>query len=150
MTKIVQSNTLYEQDFNLWLEDLLTHLKARDVRHLDWENLIEEIEALGRSEKRGSIHRLEVLLAHLLKRIYLDSAYDNRGWELTIREQRRQLQLQLKQSPSLKKYLSEAFDECFEYALSQVRQEYAKVSFPGRWEYSQDLDALLSEDFWTS
>jgi hypothetical protein len=143
-----QSKTLYEQDFNLWLEAVAAKLKARDLDHLDWENLVEEIESLGKREKRELIHRLEILLAHLLKRIYIDSAYDNRGWELTIQEQRRQLQLQLKQSPSLKLYFTEVFDDCWQYALSQVRQEYAKVPFPDQWEFSHAVEALLADEFW--
>lgn len=148
MVQTIDPKTLYERDFNLWIEDTLVKLRVRDVDRLDWESLIEEIEALGSSEKRELIHRLEVLLSHLLKRIYIDSAYDNRGWELTIREQSRQLQIQLKQSPSLKQYFTEVFDDCWQYALSQVRQEYAKVQFPDQWQFSHDVEAILSEEFW--
>jgi len=147
----MQKNTeskLYDQDFNLWLEDTVTKLRRHDVDNLDWENLIEEIIALGKREKRELIHRLEVLLSHLLKRIYIDSAYDNRGWELTIKEQRRQIQLQLEQSPSLKKYFTEIFDDCWRYALTQVKLEYAKVPFPEYWEFSSDVEAILSQEFW--
>ncbi len=142
--------SLYEQDFNLWLEDVVAKLKRRDLHDLDWDSLIEEIEALSKREKRELVHRLEVLLIHLLKRLYIDSAYDNRGWELTIREQRRQLQLQLEQSPSLKLYFTEQFDDCWQYALAQVKGEYAKVPFPEQWEYSGAIDAMLSEEFWLS
>lgn len=148
MTPKTQSKVLYEQDFNLWLENMAAKLSARDLNELDWENLIEEIEALGRHEKRELINRLEILLAHLLKRTYIDSAYDNRGWELTIREQRRQIQLQLEQSPSLNRYFSEVFERCWQYALSQVRQEYAKVSFPDQWPFSHESEVMLSKAFW--
>ncbi|WP_143167680.1 DUF29 domain-containing protein [Chroogloeocystis siderophila] len=148
MLQKTAESKLYDQDFQLWLEDTAAKLKVRDVDNLDWENLIEEIIALGKSEKRELIHRLEVLLSHLLKRIYIDSAYDNRSWELTIKEQRRQLQLQLKQSPSLKKYFTEIFDDCWQYALTQVKLEYAKVPFPEHWEFSRDPEAILSQEFW--
>lgn len=141
-------NSIYEQDLNLWLEDTLAKLTARDVDNLDWENLIEEIAALARSEKREVMRRSEVLLMHLLKRIYIDSVYDNRGWELTIAEQRRQLQIQLQQSPSLKQYFDDVFENCWEYALSQVKQEYAKVPFPTQWQFSRDVEAILSQKFW--
>lgn len=145
-----KSELLYEEDFNLWLEDTAAKLRQRDLRDLDWDNLIEEIESLGKREKRELTHRLEVLLIHLLKRIYIDSTYDNRGWELTIREQRRQLQLQIKQSPSLKLYFAEVFDDCWQYALTQVKHEYVKVPFPPQWEFSQAIEAILSEEFWRS
>lgn len=146
--KAANSQQLYEQDFNLWLEDTLAKLTKREVDNLDWENLIEEIAALARSEKREVMQRLEILLSHLLKRIYIDSVYDNRGWELTIKEQRRQLQIQLQQSPSLKRYFSEVFDDCWQYALSQVRQEYAKVQFPNQWQFNRDVEAILAQEFW--
>ena len=134
---------LYEQDFYQWLEEIQAQLQARNLSRLDWDNLVAEIEALGKREQRELMHRLEVLLMHLLKRIYIDSAYDNRGWELTIQEQRRQLQLQLQQSPSLKRYWVEVFDDCWHYALTQVRQEYAQVPFPDQWPLSRDPNDLL-------
>lgn len=145
-----KSELLYERDFNLWLEDTAAKLRQRDLHDLDWDNLIEELEALGKREKRELTHRLEILLIHLLKRIYIDSTYDNRGWELTIREQRRQLQLQIKQSPSLERYFAEVFDDCWQYALAQVKHEYARVPFPQQWEFSQAIEALLFEELWRS
>lgn len=59
--------TLYESDFNLWLEKMATCLKERQLDQLDYENLIEEIESMGRSEKDALESNLKVLLMHLLK-----------------------------------------------------------------------------------
>ncbi|HAC63718.1 MAG TPA: DUF29 domain-containing protein, partial [Cyanothece sp. UBA12306] len=83
---MITEQSLYEQDFSLWLEDTATKLREGKFSEINIEELVEEIEALGRSEKQELENRLEVLLAHLLKRIYIDSVYDNRGWELTIAE----------------------------------------------------------------
>jgi hypothetical protein len=92
--------------------------------------------------------RVEVLLNHLLKRLYVASPNDYRGWELTIREQRRQLQKLLKQSPSLRQHWLEAFPELWENALSDAREDYPQTVFPDRWPRSTDLDTLLSEKVW--
>jgi Domain of unknown function DUF29 len=140
--------SLYDQDFSLWLEATVSHLKARDFDRIDLENLIEEIEALGRSEKRELRNRLEVLLAHILKRVYIDSAYDNRGWQLTILTQRQDLRKILEDSPSLKSYFISIFDRAFTDALEIVREEYRGVSFPDRWQFSHEIEAILNEAFW--
>ncbi|TVP59744.1 MAG: DUF29 domain-containing protein [Nodularia sp. (in: Bacteria)] len=139
---------LYEQDFCLWLENTAKKLRSKEFSEIELEALVEEIEALGRSEKQELENRLDVLLAHLLKRIYIDSAYDNRGWELTIQEQRKCLRRLLKKSPSLKGYFAEVFDEVWQDALSQVRLEYRQVLFPDMWEFGCDVDVLLSVTFW--
>jgi hypothetical protein len=96
------TKTLYETDFALWAETQASHLYHQDWSAIDWENTSEEIAALGRSEKHELENRLEVLLEHLLKRCYLDSPENYRGWELTIKEQRKQLRRLLRSSPSLK------------------------------------------------
>nr|WP_019500448.1 DUF29 family protein [Pseudanabaena sp. PCC 6802] len=48
MTEIVKARSLYEQDILLWVEDTVAKLKSRDFQNLDIENLIEEVESLGR------------------------------------------------------------------------------------------------------
>ena len=81
----VEALSLYEQDIVLWVEDTAAKLKARDFANVDLENLIEEVEDLGRSQKTELLSRLTRLLEHLLKRLYVNSPQDYRGWELTIR-----------------------------------------------------------------
>ena len=147
MTRSIPQS-LYEQDFVLWAEDTIATLKAGKFKQLDVGNLIEEIEALVSSNKRELENRLEVLLAHLLKRIYLNSAYDNRAWLLTIQEQRRRIKRLLKDSPSLKNYLNACFAEVYRDALEVVRLEYLKAEFPDEWQFSQEIDMILNETFW--
>lgn len=72
MTQIVTKKSLYESDFLLWTLEIATKLKARDFEHLDIENLIEEIEDLGRSPRKELESRLTTLLSHLLKRLYVN------------------------------------------------------------------------------
>ncbi|MEA5620396.1 DUF29 domain-containing protein [Cronbergia sp. UHCC 0137] len=148
MKQIELKQTLYEQDLNAWFDDTLIKLKAGQFDAIDMVSLIEEIEGLAGRDKREVKSRLIVLFAHLLKRIYLNSAENNRGWELTIREQRRELELLLQQSPSLKNHLNESFSSAWKTALSEVREEYPQIQFPEQWEFTNNIEALLNQSFW--
>ncbi|HTL89699.1 MAG TPA: DUF29 domain-containing protein [Leptolyngbya sp.] len=147
MTRSIPQISLYEQDFALWIEDTVAKLEAEKFEQLDIEHLIEEIESLGRSEKRELKNRLIILIAHILKRVYVDSPNDFRGWIQTIEEQRDQLELLLQDSPSLKIYLESIFPEVYQYALKKLRREYA-VDFPIKWQFRQDIETILNETFW--
>ena len=87
MASIITSNLLYEQDLNLWLLTTIKQLQQGDLNRLDIEHLIEELEGLAGRDRRELESRLEVLLSHLLKRLFVPSPNDYRGWELTIKEQ---------------------------------------------------------------
>lgn len=88
-----------------WCEETVAKLKARQLDALDIDSLIEEIEGLANRDRKELESRLRILLAHLFKRLYVISANDYRGWENTIDEQRSELELLLKHSPSLRNYL---------------------------------------------
>ncbi|MEE3717122.1 DUF29 domain-containing protein [Tumidithrix elongata RA019] len=148
MTSTVIAPSLYDRDFSLWVEDVAARLKARDFELLDIENLIEEIESLGRTERHELKNRLDVLLSHILKRVYVPIQNDRNGWERTIREQRKQIKRRLADSPSLKNYLPEIFDEILEDVIAELREDYPQVQFPDTWQFSRDVDAILSEAFW--
>ena len=143
-----KSDILYEQDFVAWCEDTANKLKKRDLDHLDFENLIEEIESLGRSDRRELKNRLTVLFAHILKRIYVNSPENFNGWELTIIEQRRQIQDLLEDSPSLKSYLAEILAKVYANALNDVQFEYKQTEFPQTWQFEIETDLLLSQKYW--
>jgi hypothetical protein len=61
MMTLAKVKTLYDQDFALWIEETVKQLKSGDLSEVDLENLIEEVEALGRREKRGLKSRLITL-----------------------------------------------------------------------------------------
>ncbi|WNZ23655.1 DUF29 domain-containing protein [Leptolyngbya sp. NK1-12] len=150
MAQTMPDLSLYDQDFVAWCEATVAQLKAQQLAELDLEHLIEEIEGLAGRDRRELENRLVVLMAHLLKRIYVRKPHNYRGWENTIREQRRQLRSLLKQSPSLKNYLAEVFDQCWQDALIDVRANYPQVQFPDHWPFSRKVEALLSREFWQS
>lgn len=62
--------TLLHQDFYGWIQQTAEALKNRDLDQVDWENLIEEIDSMGRSEKKELKSRLLVILEHLLKLMF--------------------------------------------------------------------------------
>jgi Domain of unknown function DUF29 len=139
-------NSLYEQDFTLWLETTADSLRKKDFASLDLENLIEEIEAMGRSEKRELYNRLIVLLMHLLKWEYQPSHRSN-SWLSTINEQRRQIIKLLADSPSLKNYLQENFPECYQLARKDASLETGLPieNFPEQLTFFQEN--LLNADY---
>jgi hypothetical protein len=141
---------LYDRDFYQWVQETTEKLKTKDFDHVDLENLIEEIESLGTSERSEVYNRLATLLEHLLKRMFVDMPQEFNGWENTIREQRKRLKRVIKLSPSLKIYFTEIFDEAFVDALEEIRKEkgYKLVKFPDVWQFNCDIDSMLNVDFW--
>ena len=90
------------------------------------------------------------MIAHLLKRIYVNMPQEFNGWERTIRNQRTDLELALMDSPSLKTIWNDAFDVAFRLALRDVRDEHEKKGYqiPEQWQFSRDIEAMLSVKFW--
>jgi Domain of unknown function DUF29 len=143
---IETSNSLYDRDFHLWLETTADLLRQKKFDRLDLGHLIEEIEAMGRSEKRELYNRLIVLLMHLLKWEYQPSHRSN-SWLATINEQRRQIVKLLADSPSLKNYFQESFQECYQIARKDASKEtgLSLDNFPKQFSFEQET--VLNPDF---
>ncbi|NES99174.1 MAG: DUF29 domain-containing protein [Sphaerospermopsis sp. SIO1G1] len=137
---------LYEQDFYLWIQTTAQQLKTGNFTEVDLENLIEEIESMGRSEKRALESNLVVLLMHLLKYKYQPDKR-SKSWLSSIFEHRRRIKKQFKDSPSLKKYFVETFAECYQDARQQASIETGLDLdiFPGESPF--DPDECLNQDF---
>lgn len=124
MTTEIQptTETLYDQDYYLWLKTTINQLRAGQLASVDLDNLIEELESMGRSEKRAIESLLIKLLEHLLKLKCWDEERErNQGhWKAEIRTFRRQIKKALKDSPSLKPYILEIFDECYQEARAEA------------------------------
>jgi len=98
---------LYESDFYAWTIQQSELLQLRKLDHLDFENLIEEIESLGKQQKQELRNRLGILIGHLLKWHYQPEK-QSKSWLSTIKEQRREVKLIIDENPSLKPYLEQA------------------------------------------
>ncbi len=110
--------SLYEEDFNLWLSATAEQLRAGSFHEVDIENLIEEIESMGRSERRALESLLTRLIEHLFKLTYWESERSRclGGWKREIRNFRSSLKKILRDSPSLNPYITEVFEECYQDA----------------------------------
>ncbi len=118
----MQTTTLYDQDFYAWTQRQMQLLQAGSWNELDIENLIEELDSLGKQQRQELRNRLEVLLGHLLKWRYQPEGR-SKSWLYTIREQRQKIQRHLKENPSLKPYLPEAIEIGYEQGLNLVGKE---------------------------
>lgn len=140
---------LYEQDFYLWIQTTVKLLSEGKLEELDIENLIEEIDSMGRREKKELKTRLIVLIEHLLKLQYWtkEKDYNARGWRNTVVEQRRQIAYSLADSPSLKSILNDVFLECYQDARNDTLRKYQLPSelFPEDSPFS--LLEVLDADF---
>jgi hypothetical protein len=145
---LAKVKTLYDSDFALWVEETVKQLKSGDFSRIDLENLIEEVESLGKSQRKAVRSFLVRLLEHLLKRCYVPMPDCYRGWEVEIRNFRRELKQEFKDSPSLKIFMSEIFKESCEDALKVMKEDYPNVNFPDVCPFSNDIDELLNNKFW--
>lgn len=149
---IARKTSLYDSDLNLWIETAIAQLKTGNLQDLDIENLIEELEGLAGRDRRELKNRLTTLIEHLLKRCYVKSEYDYAGWQTTIARTRIKIRDILRQSPSLKNYVNspELFQQSFKDALFIVKSEvgYQSVNFPDSWKFDQDIESMLSVNFW--
>jgi Domain of unknown function DUF29 len=118
----VDALSLYDTDFLLWIEATTTLLKNRQFDSLDLDNLIEEIESLGRSDKRAILSYLARLCEHLLKIKYWDTERQQclRGWSIEVNNFRREIHRLLKDSPSLRTHLLENFQSEYQDARDNV------------------------------
>ncbi len=121
---LVNSKTdkLYDRDFSEWAEMTAQLLEKKRFDEVDLENLVEEVRALSRSDKREIRSRLIKLLSHLLKYDYQPQKRTD-SWIYTITEQRRQILLIFEDSPSLQNYYTEIFDSCYDKARIEASQE---------------------------
>jgi len=141
-----KTNQLYEQDFYLWIETTAQQLKEGRFSELDLDNLIEEIETMGRNQKDALESNLIIILVHLLKWQYQPNKR-SRSWESSIFEHRRRIKKAFKNSPSLKPYFREVFNECYQDARKQASIETGLSLKVFPLESPFNIDEVLDEDF---
>ncbi|MEL4897058.1 MULTISPECIES: DUF29 domain-containing protein [unclassified Crocosphaera] len=139
---------LYDQDFYLWIEETVKQLKSGNFSNIDLDNLIEEVESLGKSQRKAVKSYLIRLLEHLLKRRYVIMFDCYRGWEIEIRNFRQRLKLELEDSPSLKNYIKEILSKSYQIDLENMIDSYPDTDFPVIYPFSDNIDELLNNKFW--
>lgn len=143
-----QKNTynLYERDYHLWLVHTAKLVAENRFAEIDIASLAEEIEDMGRSEKRAIKSNLRVLLAHLLKYKYQPDKRSN-SWRVTIRKHRLRIKEAFQDSPSLKRYFDEVFDECYQNARAIIVDETGLEIATFNTQYPFSKVEVLDSDF---
>jgi len=138
---------LYDRDYSLWLETTSQLLRDRKLERIDVEHLAEELEDMGKSEKRAIESNLEILLMHLLKYQYQPEKQTN-SWRYTIYEHRKRLKKAFKDSPSLRGYFEQVFDSCYTEARTMAALETGmnRDEFPELCPFA--IAETLDSDYW--
>ncbi len=138
---------LYDTDFYRWTQEQAALLRAGNLSALDLEHLGEEVESMGKGEKRELLSRLSVLLAHLLK-WHFQPGLRSRSGSATVKEQRKMLALLIEDNPSLKTSLPETLRDAYELAVLMAERETGlpDQAFPSACPYS--VEQITEADFW--
>ena len=141
------SGSLYEHDFYAWANEQAALIRAGNLAAVDLEHVAEEIESMGKTEKRELVSRLAVLLQHLLKWQYQPGRRGS-SLEATITVQRHAIADHLDDNPSLKAKLDETITKAYRDAALLAAGETAlpKTTFPASCPWS--FEQIVNEDFW--
>ncbi len=139
----------YETDFYSWTIEQAAAMRAGRYGELDIQNLLEEIEGMGKSEKRALESRLTVLFLHMLKWQY-QPARRGKSWKCSIDVQRKRFQKVLTENPGLKPFLPDVINDAYEQATYEAFQETGidMDDFPKQcpWTYAQVTDSTYYPD----
>jgi hypothetical protein len=137
----------YDADFHAWSKDQAARLRELRPNSIDWENIAEEIEGLGGSQRREIRSRLIVLLTHLLKWAYQPGGRGN-SWRGSIALARSEIASEVAESPSLRRYPGEEL--AAQYAFARLKAsgqtKLALTTFPEACPFT--ISQVLDPDFW--
>ncbi|WP_067583606.1 DUF29 domain-containing protein [Endozoicomonas ascidiicola] len=142
---------LYDSDFYSWTQQQAHLIREGRTAELDLQNILEELESMGRNDYRALQSRLTVLFMHLLKWQYQPERREQgSSWERTIKEQRKQILRLLADSPGLKGKLTAMLPTAWNRALEDAQDETGLPisTFPQTcpWSFQQVVD----KTFWPS
>jgi hypothetical protein len=137
----------HDDDLYGWAIHTAELLRSKKMNEVDFDNIIEEMDALGRSEKHELTNRLSLLMAHLLKWQY-QPQHRSRSWILTLEEQRIQVEIHFKDNPGLKGSLTEILETAYKIAKIKAEKETSldKKTFPQVCPYT--LEEIMDEQFY--
>ena len=137
----------YDRDFYAWANEQAALLRAGRLSEADIAHIAEEIESMGKTEKRELVSRLSVLLLHLLKWQF-QPGRRGASWKASIKVQRNRLADHLVDNPSLKAVLHHSISRAYEDAVIEAEAETGLPSsaFPGTCPWT--FDQMMDPDFW--
>jgi hypothetical protein len=142
-----------DDDFYGWLLEQAAALQRLRPDSLDWQNLAEELESMGRSEENGLESYLVVLLKHLLK-CRCQPSKKTSSWEASVENSRERIARLLKRSPGLKAKIDEIFLGAYSLARRKAGAEMRLTkdewdcNLPSTCEWT--LETVLDPLFWPS
>jgi len=143
---LVDVRNLYEVDYAAWVFDQVERLRRYRPAGIDWSNIAEELEDLGRSERRALASHLRNVQVHLLKWQYQPER-QSESWQHSIANSRNEASELLMENPSFKADLGDVVDRQYVRARRQTAYETGLPldTFPEESVYS--LEQLLDPDF---
>jgi hypothetical protein len=147
MSKRVATDDDYDRDFDAWANHQAALLRAGKVAEADLAHIAEEIESMGRTEKREMVSRLTVLLLHLLKWRFQPNLR-SRSWRLGVAEQRIQVTSHLADNPSLKSLTAAAIADAYRVASLVAQRETGLDAGAFRAICPWSFDQIVDDAFW--
>jgi hypothetical protein len=158
MAKVKQelptAESRYDRDFVGWTQQqaelLRREVTLRPGTDLDFENLAEEIESLGKRDRRALTNNVARIAEHLLKVQYSPAKDPRPGWENSVDVHRSKARKILADSPGLGSDLRDTLDKSYDdgrrRAARALRGEVDPKVLPERCPYT--VDQMLDQDWW--
>ena len=143
------SNETYDRDFYAWANEQAALLRSGDWARADVEHIAQEIESMGKTEKRELVSRLTILLLHVLKWQFQPSRR-SASWRASINNARDDISDHLDDNPSLQSQLAASVAAGYRRARRQAaaETELDEETFPQSCPWS--FDQLMDPGFWPS
>jgi hypothetical protein len=140
-------SALYDLDFYAWSNEQAALLREGKLSQADLEHTAEEIESMGKPERRELSARLTILDLHLLKWQF-QRGMRSRSWRLSVQGPRLDVEDHLRDNPSFKAIVSDAIAPAYRRALIELEKETGleASTFPATCPYS--FEQMRDDDFW--
>lgn len=140
---------LHEQDFLRWTEEQAALLRAGRLAEADIDNIVEEIEDMGKEQKVALQSLFRQILIHLLKLDLSPATAPRAAWTEELSEFRAQVETRIEETPSLKHYAPELFARAWPQARRSAGKTFEaygeRVAPPADCPYT--LEQAMDDDF---
>ncbi len=146
VTKTFTLKELYTEDESIWIFENVKLIREGKIDEVDWANIAEELELIGKSQFREVYSRMKELIFHLLKWKYQKDFRSN-SWKYSIRNQRGDLQEIFNDSKNLKNYAFQNFERVYSDARKLTSDETGleRNIFPISSPFT--LEEIMKEEF---
>ena len=147
---VPRERRLYDRDFWAWTQEQAGALRRRDFGAIDWDNVIEEVESLGREQKSAWKSYCANVIAHLLKIEHSPAKGSIDHWRKEVLDWRDEMYHRLADNPGLKGELSEMLDVAWRRGRAVAVRKLGEHADPANWAAHKrvvhDLRRRLPQD----